>query len=388
MERIRVRFSVLTMAFAVMVALGLFCVAVARADEDYVFTLTVNPADGVSSAVSADLDRAEVTLDVYKLADAIYEADEGGSGYDTYRYENWAEGFDTIATHFATVSQNRESMAEDWQGLYAEAAQAVAESGMEPYTSGPFGEFTLNDRGLYLVMAHGYVPADGAHYDAQKGFAGVAYGDYLRFLFPPTMVAAPTKWADAEGSMSGVIYTDWEYGEWHDDAAIYLKSSYEPLYGSLRIDKAVEGYTGEETTFVYRIADVETDGKIYENFAAITVNGEGAGSTVVTHIPAGLEVQVTEEYTGGRYQLASENSQKATIVSDVAVNRSEDDEVTMASVAFTNEPNGNHPGGGHGIENHYSFTPDGTGIGVGGDFGSPTPSPEKPFQGDNVTPQE
>ena len=60
----------------------------------------------------------------------------------------------------------------------------------------------------------------------------------------------------------------------------------------------------------------------------------------------------------------------------------------MASVAFTNEPNGNHPGGGHGIENHYSFTPDGTGIGVGGDFGSPTPSPEKPFQGDNVTPQE
>ena len=152
--------------------------------------------------------------------------------------------------------------------------------------------------------------------------------------------------------------------------------------------RAVEGYSGEETTFVYRIADVETDGKIYENFAAITVNGEGAGSTVVTHIPAGLEVQVTEEYTGGRYQLASENGQKATIVSDVAVNRSEDDEVTMASVAFTNEPNGNHPGGGHGIENHYSFTPDGTGIGVGGDFGSPTPSPEKPFQGDNVTPQE
>ena len=309
MERIKVRFSVLTMAFAVMVALGLFCVAVARADEDYVFTLTGNPADGASSAVSADLDQAEVTLDVYKLADAIYEADEGGSGYDTYRYE----------------------------------------SGMEPYTSGPFGEFTLNDRGLYLVMAHGYVPADGAHYDAQKGFAGVAYGDYLRFLFPPTMVAAPTKWADAEGSMSGVIYTDWDYGEWHDDAAIYLKSSYEPLYGSLRIEKAVEGYTGEETTF---------------------------------------EVQVTEEYAGGRYQLASENAQKATIVSDVAVNRSEDDEVTMASVAFTNEPNGNHPGGGHGIENHYSFTPDGTGIGVGGDLGSPTPSPEKPYQGDNATTQE
>ena len=71
MERIRVRFSVLTMAFAVMVALGLFCVAVARADEDYVFTLTVNPADGASSAVSADLDQAEVTLDMYKLADAI-----------------------------------------------------------------------------------------------------------------------------------------------------------------------------------------------------------------------------------------------------------------------------------------------------------------------------
>ena len=57
------------------------------------------------------------------------------------------------------------------------------------------------------------------------------------------------------------------------------------------------------------------------------------------------------------------------------------------AVNFENAPNGSGKVG-HGIENHYSFTPDGTGIGVGGDFGSPTPSPEKPFQGDNVTPQE
>ena len=82
MRKMKVRLSALTVAFCAMLAFGLLGV-VARADEGYTFSLTVNATASTDESFVAEVKRADVVLDVYKLADAVYDAK-----FDTYSYDN------------------------------------------------------------------------------------------------------------------------------------------------------------------------------------------------------------------------------------------------------------------------------------------------------------
>ena len=135
----------------------------------------------------------------------------------------------------------------------------------------------------------------------------------------------------------------------------YVYNVYEPVYGDLRIDKTASGSgatSSEPVTFVFEIKDTETDGKKYHNFASLTYTGTSPDSITVTHIPAGIEVEVNEvTFDGCGYQVVSGNGSKATIVANDEMEAGAD----MASVAFENELGPVH---GHGIQNNFELTED------------------------------
>lgn len=339
MHKTRSRIGALIAVLGVALAFVL-CGVVARAAEDYTFKLTVGPAKDTTEAVRADMDTAGIVVDVYQMATA-----EEDPTQDAYIY-TWNDGFKSVQAEYEALSKARSGYSEDWQALYADAAKLAVENGLD-HQSGVFGEMTLDTKGLYLVIAHGgKVPSGEEMYDSKNGYAGIAFSGLLKYSFPPTMVAAPTK-----ELVDGIIVTDWASGEWKDEAEILLKSSYEPLFGSLIINKTVDEFDGKPVTFTYHVYDTKTGGSVYENYAAITYDGQT--STTVTHIPAGLEVTVDESYEGARYQAVGPKTANATIVSDVAVELGKGE---TASVAFENAPDGDHTDGGYGIENHFDYT--------------------------------
>ena len=357
MRKMKVRLSALTVAFCAMLAFGLLGV-VARADEDYTFSLTVNATASTDASFVAEVKRADVVLDVYKLADAVYDAK-----FDTYSYDNWAAGFEEVQVDFDAIQEasshlDQRASGTDWQTLYDKAAAVVSDGSIAPDYEGV--EFTdgqaktaITEKGLYLVMAR------GAEEDRGTNFA---YSDRYKFTFPATMVSVPTKWADETGDMSADIYTDWVYGDWRDSATLNLKSSWEPLFGRLIIDKAVENFGGEETTFVFRVRNVATGtvglGELYDEYASITLDGTATGSTELTHIPAQLAVQIEETYAGGRYQYVSTEWITDNIIlsdHDVDNGKGYETEAQYAEVLVNNKRGGDNPGGGHGVENHFTY---------------------------------
>lgn len=357
MHRMRARLSTLTIAFCAMLVFGLLGV-VARADESYEFNLTVNATASTDESFVKEVKRAEVQVDVYKIADATKD-----DTYDTYNYSNWAEGFEEVASDFEAIQLASavpvdQRPATEWAELYQKAAKVVEDgkTTVKPETKTMVdgtASFDLSDKGIYLVIAHGV---------GEKAGTSKAYSDRYVFDFPPTMVSAPTKWADESGDMASAIYTDFSYGEWHDSATINLKSSWEPLFGRLIIDKAVENYGLEETTFVFRVRNVATDtvglGELYDEYASITLNGSSTGSTELTHIPAQLRVQIEETYAGGRYQYVSTEWITDNVIlsdHDVETGKGYETEAEYAEVLVNNKRGGDNPGGGHGVENHFSY---------------------------------
>lgn len=357
MRKMKVRLSALTVAFCAMLAFGLLGV-VARADEGYTFSLTVNATASTDESFVAEVKRADVVLDVYKLADAVYDAQ-----HDTYSYDNWAAGFEEVQVDFDAIQEasshlDQRASGTDWQTLYDKAAAVVSDGSIAPdYEGVEFADgkaqTEITEKGLYLVMARGAEEQRGTNF---------AYSDRYKFTFPATMVSVPTKWADETGDMSSAIYTDWVYGDWHDDATLNLKSSWEPLFGRLIIDKAVDNYGGEETTFVFRVRNVATDkvglGELYDEYASITLNGNSTGSTELTHIPAQLAVQIDETYAGGRYQYVSTEWITDNVIlsdHDVETGKGYETEAEYAEVLVNNKRGGDNPGGGHGVENHFSY---------------------------------
>ncbi|MBQ9004960.1 MAG: hypothetical protein IJ092_01155, partial [Atopobiaceae bacterium] len=256
---------------------------------------------------------------------ATYDAD-----YDTYNYELTSE-FSSLSEDFAKAQEG----AGGWATL-AESAATIAK-GLEvegqPVESGASidGPIDLADDAIYLVLARG---AD------QEAGSATAYTKTWEYTFQAGMIALPTK-----DAVDDVIRTD-NPGPWLTEGTCNLKSSRKPLYGSLIINKTVTEASGTEpATFVFHVV-----GEGYDNYAAITYPDQT--SNTLTHIPAGITVTVDEVYTGGRYEHVSGNGSTAFILSDQEVAADETKEI--ASVSFENKPSGDHPGGGHGVENRFT----------------------------------
>ena len=299
----------------------LVCGVVARAAGEG-NTLHVQLAAN-DEAYIADLEKADIVVDIYKFADATYD-----EGYDTYNYALTSD-FSTLADDFAAAQEGTG----DWAAL-AESAATLAK-GLEAVESGASikEDIFLADDAIYLVLARGT--------DQEAGSA-TAYTKTWEYTFQAGMIALPNKAAND----AGVIRTD-NPGDWLTEGTCNLKSSRKPLYGSLVINKTVTEASGTEpATFVFHVV-----GEGYENYAAITYPDQT--SNTLTHIPAGITVKVDEVYFGGRYQEVSGSGSTAFILSDQEVAADETKEI--ASVYFTNEPSGDHPGGGHGVENRFSY---------------------------------
>jgi hypothetical protein len=305
------------LAFAVCVACVLaFGAALAQADVNSGLSgtnmLTVSVADP-----DTDIKNADVKVNVYRVATGSKNA-----SYDSYNYAFDVPAFKELGEGYDPATMSDDS----WQRLAEAAGKIVDDGGLVPNATAPAGETIAHlPDGIYLVV----IPE--------------AQSESNSFTFAPTLVALPGK-VGADGSP---VYNT-SGGRWTNTdpevaVPVVAKWTMAPRYGSLQINKVVPGFSGEAATFVYSIVDAKTGGEQYSNYAAVQYGADGVQSTAVGHIPAGMKVIVTEEYTGARFELASDASQTATIVADETV-----------EVDFQNTPDGSGTQG-HGIENHFVF---------------------------------
>ncbi|MBR3318508.1 MAG: hypothetical protein IKG21_11885 [Atopobiaceae bacterium] len=278
--------------------------------NDLLVKVSVNEQD-------ADVEKASTQVEVYRIATGSKNA-----SYDAYDYSFDVTAFKDLGKGYDPTTMTNES----WQHMAEAAKKIVKDKAINPDATAAIGEKIsgLSD-GIYLVTA-----ADGA-------------SEQYTYTFAPALVAVPGKVGEDGGAVYNTSGGRWTNTDPAVSVPLVLKWSRTPRYGSLRIDKTVNDFDGEAATFVYHIVDEQTGGTVYENYAAVQYTADGVQSTTVNHIPAGLKLKVTEEYTGAHYRLVGDGDQTATIVADDVVN-----------VAFVNEPDGTGTSG-HGIENHFVF---------------------------------
>lgn len=223
-----------------------------------------------------------------------------------------------------------------WRDL-AEKAEEQAEGvepdyqkdvtlGSGPGEQGTSATFSDLPTGLYLIA-----PAE------------VYNSDYsAKYVFTPYLTALPS----SQYALTGTGSDEWVY-----DTEVGLKMEREQQYGSLSIHKTLENYNTSlgQTTFVFQIDGQDKNGvPVYSNVVSTTYSGSGDKEIVVENIPAGIEVRVTEVYSGASYVVQGDAEQTVKVMSDAAV----DAGAGEASVSFTNRYSGGNRGG-YGVTNQF-----------------------------------
>ena len=133
--------------------------------------------------------------------------------------------------------------------------------------------------------------------------------------------------------------------------------------GNLEITKILSNFeSSEPATFVFDItasAGKNSEGQdivVYTNVASLTFTGPDTKSVLLTGIPVGATVTVTEVYSGARY--VAEVTEQTAVIQPA-------DSQTPASVSFTNSYDNTGPGG-HGILNSFTAVQSGDGYDWGG----------------------
>jgi hypothetical protein len=306
--------------------------------------LTVAPG---GEEMIEDLAKANVVIDLYKVADAVPD-----EVYDTYSYSLTSSyGSASLSTDLSDLSSMDN---EAWHQLALEAAKWTLNSGQSigKAVDGASVENTISelDSGLYLLIARG---SDIANYvttvkneDGEDSLVTIAHSKEYVYSFSPELISIPSKAADEDGVISTANTGDWQY-----DLSITLKPEQSVRFGNLEITKTLQSYeSGEPATFVFSI-EGKIDGEtVYSNVAALNFTSAGQQTIQIEdQIPVGAEVTVTEVYSGSKYTVTSDTAQTVTIVAP--------DDGT-ASVQFANTYSGANKGG-HGIINQFNKT-DGT----------------------------
>lgn len=243
-------------------------------------SLTVN-LEAVSQDYQNDLKEMKIPISLYKVADV----DAGGDFTEVAGFEGL--GLDKV--HDKTTADEWMKMAQTAEGKLTDTTPVTDAFEVSDGTGAIEGLAT----GMYLV-----VPAETYNKDYS----------YL-YKFTPYLTALP-----------GNNYYQSGNDDWIYDAQIGLKVEREMQYGALTISKELTGYSQitQEGYFVFQI-EGEKDGVKYSNVASLSFNSDGVQTTVVEHIPAGMDVTVTEVYSGGSYQPEGDTSVTVKIQSDKAV---------------------------------------------------------------------
>lgn len=211
MQIARKRLSALALAICLLVALT--CGGqIAMADGGFPpagsNTLKVAAINTADESLKADITKANVVVDVYKVADAVPD-----ETFARYQY--------ILVEPFGTGQIDYDDFdADKWMELADAAAKLVTAS--TPYqtiAANDASTLTLPGDGLYLLLPHGKdVKLD---YGEKVADSLTAKGAVYNYSFLPSFIVAPTK----EPGPDGTIHTD--TGDWMRDIDVALKPEYE-----------------------------------------------------------------------------------------------------------------------------------------------------------------
>lgn len=297
-------------------------------------SLTIAPGGG---ELSADLEKADVVVDIYKVADAV-----AIEGQDSYTFE-FLKGYEALEESY---KKNPDNAA--WRRMAQTAAKYALQSG-EPLRKGNPVNKKVEDLscGLYLLIARG---ADIKDYqttvkneDGTEDIVTIARSGSNSYTFAPELIALPSRQITDENG--NVINTTGGNSPWIYDMEATLKPSKEERLGSLEIVKNLLTYSVDDpAVFVFQV-EAELDGKIvYSDIVTMTFTEAGQKKVLLENkIPVGAQVKVTEVYSGASYKITSAKEQSVTIEAEKVV-----------QVEFTNDHEPTNHGGG-GVNNHFTY---------------------------------
>ena len=346
-----------------------------------------------TSGYYADIKTAAVTVDLYKVADAVREpaGEDHGIMYVFSPVTTDAAG---ILSGTTTYDGLKGLTNADWQDMAQKLANKLfAGSGPSGYAKetlqaaagdGITGTKSVG-AGLYLVIAHGtalgtdvtkYVEKDGGNVRTK------AESDHYVYYDTPELIALPTTAATmgvpvnspADTQPAGT-YNDplptTAGGDWQTTVTALLKPTRTYRMGKLVIKKnlpAIEEHSN--ATFIFHVdAEYDYDGPgktlttpvtMYNNDLSISFNTQAGGGILAytdpttgnsyIELPVGTKVTVTEIYPGSCYEqdgptVYSETDQR------IPVPVTED---TALTVTTANKYNGNIITG-YGIENTFQW---------------------------------
>lgn len=328
-------------ALTLALALGLIAAVpglggVARADSvtGEKCSLTIAPG---GEELSADLEKADVVVDIYKVADAV-----DIEGQDSYTFA-FLDGYEALEDSY---KKNPDNAA--WRRM-AQTAAKYALQGGEPLRRGNPVNQRIGDLscGLYLLIARG---ADIKDYqttvkneDGTEDIVTIARSGSNSYTFAPELIALPSKQITDENG--DVVNTTGGNSPWIYDMSVTLKPSKEDRLGSLEIVKNLLTYSvNDPAVFVFQV-EAELDGKVvYSDIVTMTFTEAGQKKVLLENkIPIGAQVKVTEVYSGASYKITSAKEQSVTIEAE-----------KVAQVTFTNDHEPTNHGGG-GVNNHFTY---------------------------------
>ena len=232
-----------------------------------------------------------IPIMLYRVADV----DVTGQNYTAN------EAFKVIAEDLRGI--NSDTNADQWLAMAEKAAEkenldaAMAKDAPdEPLCfpgkiTGGKVEFNEMTPGMYLVVPEETYNADYT----------------MLYRFTPYLTALPS----SEYTLTGQGSDAWVY-----NTEIGLKPEAEPQYGDLIVKKQLENYntTLGAVTCVFRAEGRDAQGQIvYSEVASTTHKDTTEVEIKFEHIPAGIDVTVTEEYSGASYKPSDDSKSSQTV---------------------------------------------------------------------------
>ena len=397
---------ILTLIMLAAMLLSLPEIGASAADTDLTFdeygnvtnstklSFTVGPNSDVNDFF-ADISKAKVQVDLYKVAEAVQETVKPGESRHGSMYVfKPLTAFAANLTGIDTYAGLKEKTNDSWRSMAQSAANTLfggvlpqADYSFDATTSGIVGPLDVA-AGLYLVIAHGsdldqedYVVMDG------ENVTTIAETTLYQYTYYPELIALPTTVSEmgqiAEGTLpvSGdpyatySTYTDTDGttqkpgvstagGTWQTDLKAMLKPVREYRYGDLYITKQVLNWDKRSpVTFVFEISASWTEKgvqKNYHNFVTLSfTSATKEYYAILQKFPVGTEVTVKEVYSGMSYSITG-TEQTQIIEIPAPIKTTEENpggDMTAAGVAEYVNTYNHGESTGYGIENE--FTSDG-----------------------------
>ncbi len=281
-------------------------------DPDTPGSLTVSI--DTATEYGEDLKTAEFEVKLYRVADML------------------ATGAFQSTDDFAALKiEDVPSGEEDWEKMAADAREMVEAS------EDTEGKMPLQPAAT-LTVTNGTATAEKLSHGIYLVLAEEAQTTGSLYRFNPYMVSVPDN-----------LYYQTQKAE--DDSWIYavttsLKPEQSPRYGRLEIVKTLQDFNTSlgNVTFVFQVEGKDQEGNVvYSNVASTTFGAAGTKTAVLEQVPVGVELTVTEVYSGASYTAASDAVQTGILTADETL-----------KVNFSNKYN-DELKPGYGVTNHFTY---------------------------------